>query len=169
MANHTRIYVLPSHTKKIFKNMKRVGKGFSGRDTPLFLTMMVQAQKALDEDITILTETHPTPIVSQPSSSQPSMKQKPRKTRRQHTGLPQTSVPTKTVADVAVNKEMYDSLERATTIATSLDAGQDKGNISKTQSKATPTEPSSQGTSSGGGPRHQDTMGDTIAQTRSEN
>nr|GEW26807.1 hypothetical protein [Tanacetum cinerariifolium] len=35
------IYVIPSHTKKIFRNMKRVGKGFSGRDTPLFPTMMV--------------------------------------------------------------------------------------------------------------------------------
>nr|GEV07343.1 hypothetical protein [Tanacetum cinerariifolium] len=28
--------------KKIFKNMKRVGKGFSGRDTPLFQTMMTK-------------------------------------------------------------------------------------------------------------------------------
>nr|GEW83215.1 hypothetical protein [Tanacetum cinerariifolium] len=77
MVNHTWIYVPPSHIKKIFRNMKRVGKGFSGRDTPLFLTMMVQAQEALGEDITILTETHPTPIISQPSSSQPSRKQKP--------------------------------------------------------------------------------------------
>nr|GEV95975.1 ribonuclease H-like domain, reverse transcriptase, RNA-dependent DNA polymerase [Tanacetum cinerariifolium] len=31
--------------------MKRVGKGFSGRDTPLFLTMIVQAQEELDEDL----------------------------------------------------------------------------------------------------------------------
>ncbi|GKD43249.1 hypothetical protein Tco_1267894 [Tanacetum coccineum] len=43
MSNHKRIYVTPSHTKKIFGNMRRVGKGFSGRDTPLFPTMMVQA------------------------------------------------------------------------------------------------------------------------------
>ncbi|GJZ11568.1 retrovirus-related pol polyprotein from transposon TNT 1-94 [Tanacetum coccineum] len=62
-----------------------------------------------------------------------------------------------------------DSLERATTTATGLDVEQDRGNISKIQSKATPNEPSSIGTSSGGGPRRQDTMGDTIAQTRSEN
>ncbi|GJY96964.1 retrovirus-related pol polyprotein from transposon TNT 1-94, partial [Tanacetum coccineum] len=46
---------------------------------------------------------------------------------------------------------------------------QDRGNINKTQSKATPNEPSSPGTSSGGGPKRQETMGDTIAQTRSEN
>ncbi|GJY22266.1 hypothetical protein Tco_0394832 [Tanacetum coccineum] len=57
----------------------------------------------------------------------------------------------------------------ATTTATGLDAEQDKGNIFKTQYKATPNEPISIGTSSGGGPRRQATIGDTIAQTRSEN
>ncbi|GJU61982.1 retrovirus-related pol polyprotein from transposon TNT 1-94 [Tanacetum coccineum] len=66
----------------------------------------------------------------------------------------------------AVNKEMDDSVERAASTATSLDAEQDRGNIAKTQSKATLNEPSSPGTSSGGGPRRQETMGDTIAQTR---
>ncbi|GJX11224.1 hypothetical protein Tco_0201083 [Tanacetum coccineum] len=69
----------------------------------------------------------------------------------------------------AVNEEMDDRLERATTTPTSLDVEQDRGNITKIQSKATPNEPSSLGTSSGGGPRRQKTMGDTIAQTRSEN
>ncbi|GKE60878.1 hypothetical protein Tco_1511245 [Tanacetum coccineum] len=69
----------------------------------------------------------------------------------------------------AVNEEMDDSLERAVTTASSLKAEQDSGNINKTQSKATPNEPSSPGTSSGGGPRRQETMGDTIAQTGSEN
>ncbi|GJX72878.1 hypothetical protein Tco_0311473 [Tanacetum coccineum] len=46
---------------------------------------------------------------------------------------------------------------------------QDSGNIIKTRSKATPNEAGSQGTTSGGGPRRQETMGDTIAQTRFEN
>nr|GEZ22805.1 hypothetical protein [Tanacetum cinerariifolium] len=68
--------------------------------------------------------------------------------------------------DEAVNEEMDDSLERVATIATSLDAQQDRGNIFKTQSKATPNEPGSQETSSGGGPRCQETMGYTVAQTR---
>ncbi|GJZ07904.1 hypothetical protein Tco_0542187 [Tanacetum coccineum] len=72
-------------------------------------------------------------------------------------------------ADEAVNEEMDDSLVRAATTATGLDAEQDSGNINKTQSKATPNEPSSLGTSSGGGPRRQETMGDTIAQTGFEN
>nr|GEZ19451.1 hypothetical protein [Tanacetum cinerariifolium] len=146
MANNTRIYVPPSHTKKIFGNMKRVGKGFSRRDTPLFPTMMVQAQEELGEDISIPIETYPTPIITKPTSSQPLKKQKPRKTMRQDTELPQTSVPTEAVADEAINEEMYDHLERATTIAIGLDAKQDRGNISKTQSKATPNEPSTLGT-----------------------
>ncbi|GKF30342.1 hypothetical protein Tco_0100140, partial [Tanacetum coccineum] len=58
----------------------------------------------------------------------------------------------------AVNEEIDDNLERAATTATSLDAEQDRGNINKTQSKATPNEPSSLGTSSGGDLKHQETM-----------
>ncbi|GJV09279.1 putative ribonuclease H-like domain-containing protein [Tanacetum coccineum] len=131
MANHNRIYIAPSHIKKVFSNMKRQGKDFSGRVTPL--------------------------------------KQRPRKPKRKDTEIPQSSVPVENVADEAVYEERDDNLERATTNATGLDAEQDRGNISKTQSKATPNEPSSIGTSSGGGLRRQDAMGDTIAYTRSEN
>nr|GEV16687.1 hypothetical protein [Tanacetum cinerariifolium] len=79
-----------------------------------------------------------------------------------------TTVKQEHVADEAVNEEMDDSLVRAATTATSLDAEQDKGNIFKTQSKATPNELGSKETSLGGGRRCQKTMGDTIAQTRSE-
>ncbi|GJZ06713.1 hypothetical protein Tco_0540506 [Tanacetum coccineum] len=43
MSTHDEIFVTPSHTKKVFGNMKRVRKGFSGAVTPLFPTMMVQA------------------------------------------------------------------------------------------------------------------------------
>ncbi|GJS87482.1 hypothetical protein Tco_0770118 [Tanacetum coccineum] len=50
MSNHKRIYVTPSYTKKIFGNIKRVGKGFSRSVTPLFPTMMVQAQEEMGED-----------------------------------------------------------------------------------------------------------------------
>ncbi|GJW46798.1 hypothetical protein Tco_0078444 [Tanacetum coccineum] len=45
MFKHKEIYVTPSHTKKVFPNMKRQEKDFSGRDTPLFPTMIVQAQE----------------------------------------------------------------------------------------------------------------------------
>ncbi|GJW46294.1 hypothetical protein Tco_0077940 [Tanacetum coccineum] len=70
---------------------------------------------------------------------------------------------------IAVHKKLGDSLVRAATTASSLEAEQDNGNINKTQSKATPNESSSQGTNSGGGLKCQETMGDTIAQTRFEN
>ncbi|GKD73021.1 hypothetical protein Tco_1331303, partial [Tanacetum coccineum] len=56
MSNHKRIYVTPSHTKKIFGNIRRVWKGFSGRDTPLFLTMMVQAQQEQGEGSAMPTD-----------------------------------------------------------------------------------------------------------------
>nr|GEZ32252.1 hypothetical protein [Tanacetum cinerariifolium] len=63
-------------------------------------------------------------------------------TRRKDTELPQTSVPTEVVADEVVYEEMYDSVERAATTATGLDAN------------------------SGSRPRRQETMRDAAAQTR---
>ncbi|GJX54049.1 hypothetical protein Tco_0282418 [Tanacetum coccineum] len=93
----------------------------------------------------------------------------PRKPKRKDTQVPQPSDPSDNVADEAVHKELGDSLVRAATTASSLEAEQDSGNITKTRSKATPNESSSLGTTSGGGPRCQETIGDTIAQTRFEN
>ncbi|GKF32535.1 hypothetical protein Tco_0102333, partial [Tanacetum coccineum] len=114
------------------------------------------------------TDPHHTPTIIQTSTSQPQKKQKPRKLRND-TQIPQSSGPIDNVADEAVNEEMDDNLVRDSTTSTGLDVEQDSGNIDKTQSKATPNEPSSLGTSSGGGPRCQDTMGDTISQTGFEN
>ncbi|GKF69526.1 hypothetical protein Tco_0202583, partial [Tanacetum coccineum] len=58
--------------------------------------------------------------------------------------IPQSSGPTKHVADETVYKELDDSLVRAATTASSLEAEQDSGNIDKTESKATPNEAGSQ-------------------------
>ncbi|GKA18371.1 hypothetical protein Tco_0698286 [Tanacetum coccineum] len=82
ISNHKRIYVTPSHTKKIFGNMRRVGKGFSRRETPLFPTMMVQAQEEMGEDSTNPTDPHDTPTIIQPSTSQPQKKQRSRRSKR---------------------------------------------------------------------------------------
>ncbi|GKE77403.1 hypothetical protein Tco_1543523, partial [Tanacetum coccineum] len=73
------------------------------------------------------------------------------------------------VADEAIYKELGDSLVRAATTASSLEAEQDSGNMTKTRTRETPNESSSLGTTSGGDPRCQETMGDTITQTRFEN
>ncbi|GKA09380.1 hypothetical protein Tco_0688711 [Tanacetum coccineum] len=45
MSKHKGIYVISSHTKKVFANMKRPGQGFSGKVTPLFETMIVKLLK----------------------------------------------------------------------------------------------------------------------------
>ncbi|GJQ99225.1 hypothetical protein Tco_0522210 [Tanacetum coccineum] len=87
------------------------------------------------------TDPHHIPTIIQPSTSQPQKKQKPRKSKRKDTEVPQPSGPTHNVVDDAVYEEIDDSLERAATTTTSLDAEQDMGNINKTQSKATLNEP----------------------------
>ncbi|GJT67238.1 hypothetical protein Tco_1018718 [Tanacetum coccineum] len=74
MSKDKGIYVIPSYTKKVFANMKRPGKGFSGRVTPLFQTMMVQASEDMGEDSAAPTDSHSTPIILQPSSSKPQKK-----------------------------------------------------------------------------------------------
>ncbi|GJV57330.1 hypothetical protein Tco_1458335 [Tanacetum coccineum] len=71
MSHHKKIYVNPLHTKKIFANMKREGNDFSGRVTPLFPTMMVQATQVEGVDSGIPTDSQQTPITTQPSSSRP--------------------------------------------------------------------------------------------------
>ncbi|GKA74743.1 putative ribonuclease H-like domain-containing protein [Tanacetum coccineum] len=98
MTKHKGIYVTPSHTKKVFANMKREGKGFSGKVTPLFQTMMVQAPKDMGEDSAAPTDSHSTPIITQPSSSKPQKKQSRRKQRKD-------SGPTEPIPDEATNEE----------------------------------------------------------------
>nr|GEZ90486.1 copia protein [Tanacetum cinerariifolium] len=41
LSSHTNQYTSPALTQKVFANMRRVGKGFSGVETPLFATMLV--------------------------------------------------------------------------------------------------------------------------------
>ncbi|GKA65900.1 hypothetical protein Tco_0765607 [Tanacetum coccineum] len=101
MPTLKRIYDAPFHIKKIFGNMKRVGKGSA-----------------------ILTDPHHTPTIIQ-SSTQPQKTQKPRKPKRKDTQVPQPSGPTDIVADEAVHKELGDRLVRAATTASSLEADQD--------------------------------------------
>ncbi|GJQ90528.1 hypothetical protein Tco_0001667 [Tanacetum coccineum] len=132
MMNHNRVNIAPSHTKKVFANMKRQGKDFSGRVTPLFSTMMVQAQQEQGQGSDMPTDPHHTPTIILPSTSQPQRKQRPRKPKRKDTEIPHSSVPMENVANEAVYEERDDCLERATTTATGLDVEQDRGNISKT-------------------------------------
>nr|GEZ08220.1 hypothetical protein [Tanacetum cinerariifolium] len=87
MSHHKKIFVIPSLTKNVFANIKREGKGFSKIITPLFEIMMVQAPKEVGEGSEVPTDTHHTPIVTQPSSSQPQKKQKSRRKQRKETKI----------------------------------------------------------------------------------
>ncbi|GJW92729.1 hypothetical protein Tco_0170282 [Tanacetum coccineum] len=98
MSKHKGIYVTPSHTKKIFANIKREGKGFFGRITPIFQTMIVQAPEDMGEDSVAHTDSHSTPIITQPSSSKPQKKKSKRKQRKD-------SGPTEPIPDEATNEE----------------------------------------------------------------
>ncbi|GJY92299.1 hypothetical protein Tco_0508081 [Tanacetum coccineum] len=90
MSHHKKIFVNPFHTKKVFANIKRAGKDFSGRITPLFDTMMVQASEEVGEDSDHLTDTNQIPIIDQPStSSQPKQKQKSKRIQRKEAEVPQ--------------------------------------------------------------------------------
>ncbi|GJS24243.1 hypothetical protein Tco_0452875 [Tanacetum coccineum] len=119
MATHDEIYIAPSHTKKIFSNMRRQGKDFSSRVTPLFPTMVVQAQEEMGEGSEMPTDPHHTPIITQPSSSQPQKKQKSRRPKRKDTEVPQPSDPTN-VADEAVTEEPSMQLKELMDFCTKL-------------------------------------------------
>nr|GEX68284.1 ribonuclease H-like domain-containing protein [Tanacetum cinerariifolium]GEX69932.1 ribonuclease H-like domain-containing protein [Tanacetum cinerariifolium] len=106
ISNHERKYVSSSHTKKIFGNMRRIGKGSAMPADP-----------------------HHIPTILQPSSLQPQKTHKPTKHKRKDTQVPHLSGPTKSVVDEAVYKELDDSLVSAATNASSLKAEQDNGNI----------------------------------------
>ncbi|GJX75303.1 hypothetical protein Tco_0313898 [Tanacetum coccineum] len=133
--------------KRMVKNLDNVGKFLMyPRETPLFPTMVVQNQAEMGESLAILSDPYHTPIIIE-STSQPLKKQRSRRPKKKDTQIPKSSVPSDNVADDAVNEEMDDSLVRASTTNSGLEVEQD----------------------SGCGPKHQETMRDTISQTRSEN
>nr|GEX73370.1 hypothetical protein [Tanacetum cinerariifolium] len=50
LTSHNTKYTSPALTQKVFANMRRVGKGFSGVETPLFASMLVQPQPQAEEE-----------------------------------------------------------------------------------------------------------------------
>ncbi|GJW48271.1 hypothetical protein Tco_0079917 [Tanacetum coccineum] len=102
MTRHEEVYVTLSYTKKVFANMKRPCKGFSRRVTLLLSTMMVQATEDMGADLATPTDSHSTPIISQPSSYKPQKKKSRRKQRKD-------SGPTEPVTDEAhISTPSYD-------------------------------------------------------------
>ncbi|GJX89741.1 putative ribonuclease H-like domain-containing protein [Tanacetum coccineum] len=170
------VYDTPSHTKKIFANMRRQGKDFSRTVTLLFSSMLTQqadmgegsGQPTDPQYTSTSVQTFNKEPITIPLSSQPKKTHKPRKAKRA-TEIYQCSRPISLVADETVTKEREDRMEKSVTTASSLEAEQDSGNINRTQSISTLNEPNPQGTSSSSGLRCQDTiLGDAEAQTRFE-
>ncbi|GJT05422.1 hypothetical protein Tco_0839884 [Tanacetum coccineum] len=90
MLHHKKIFVNPFHTKKVFANMKRAGKDFSGRITPLFDNMMVQDSVEVGEDSDHPTDSNQILIIDHSStSSQPKQKQKSKRRQRKEAEVPQ--------------------------------------------------------------------------------
>ncbi|GKD43618.1 hypothetical protein Tco_1268263 [Tanacetum coccineum] len=172
------IHETPKLTNKVFTNMRKSGKGFSGRVTPLFQNMLVPPV-VVGEGSEQPLETQPTPFtapledlsqVTTPAASRPSKDPNTnRRTKRgRNTKVSQSGGSPNKVGDEAINEEMFDSVERAVTTASSLEAEQASGNINKTQTTAMPNVDIPQGMDTGGSPRHQETIRGAPAQTRSE-
>ncbi|GJT62592.1 hypothetical protein Tco_1006125 [Tanacetum coccineum] len=112
MSHHKKIYVNPSHTKKIFANMRREGKDFSGRITPLFETMMVQPTQDEGVNLGIPTDSLQTPITTQPSSSRSQKKRSRRKQRKDNAVLDLEKTNDAQAKEIAALKKRVQKLER---------------------------------------------------------
>ncbi|GJZ18821.1 putative ribonuclease H-like domain-containing protein [Tanacetum coccineum] len=103
-------YDKPSHTKKVFANMRRQRKDFSGTVTPLFATMLIQPQAKVGEGSGQPTEPQHTPTTASPSYVEPIPT------------VASSSQPKKTHKHETIHEERGDSMERAATTTASLDA-----------------------------------------------
>ncbi|GJS87139.1 hypothetical protein Tco_0769775 [Tanacetum coccineum] len=138
---------------------------------------MLVIQAAEGEGLRHPSEPQPPPFTAQPINKEPILTvvssshqktQTPRQALKEVTELTQTSEPISNVPDEAVYEEWDNRVGRATTTAASLYAAQASGNITKTQLTAIPNVPLSQEIGTCGSPRCQESMGGSIAQTRSE-
>ncbi|GJT65638.1 ribonuclease H-like domain-containing protein, partial [Tanacetum coccineum] len=116
------IHETPKLTKKVFTNMRKPGKGFSGRVTPLFQNMLVPLV-VVGEGSEQPPEPQPTPSTAPPevlsqvttaaASQPPKDPNTYRRTKRGwNTKVPQSGGSPNKVGDEAINEEMFDSVER---------------------------------------------------------
>ncbi|GJR73022.1 retrovirus-related pol polyprotein from transposon TNT 1-94 [Tanacetum coccineum] len=89
---HTRLYIAPTLTQKLFRNMKRTSKGYTGVDIPLFPTMLIHGPIFQGEGSTVLFDSHHTPTGAS-STSQPHLSPTLRSSIRQETEVPRPSSP----------------------------------------------------------------------------
>ncbi|GJS72056.1 ribonuclease H-like domain-containing protein [Tanacetum coccineum] len=145
-------FLNPLMADSLPKTISAQSKGFSGKVTPLFDSMLVQNHAPEGEGSEIPPEPQPTPSISPPTFSHepqteahieqilpsPSTYHRKHKKTQKHrrakkiTELPQTSVPLDLGADEAIHTKGGDSVERAITTDASLVAAQDNDNIIRT-------------------------------------
>nr|GEY13325.1 hypothetical protein [Tanacetum cinerariifolium]GEY17409.1 hypothetical protein [Tanacetum cinerariifolium] len=82
ISSHNTKYTSPVLTQKVFANIRRIGKGFSGVDTPLFDAMLVQQQvqdhdAEVEEDEDDQESAAPTPPSPTPATTPPPPQQEP--------------------------------------------------------------------------------------------
>nr|GEU30933.1 hypothetical protein [Tanacetum cinerariifolium] len=68
LSPHNTKYTSPALTQKVFTNMRRIGKGFSGVETPFFDTMLVQPQV---QDTTKVEEDEDNEVSAAPTKPSP--------------------------------------------------------------------------------------------------
>nr|GEU47536.1 hypothetical protein [Tanacetum cinerariifolium] len=90
LPTHKEKYDVSFHTKKVFANIKRIGKGFSGKEAPLFPTMVGPNQVQIGKGSAQPTDTQHIPTFDM-SSPKPKKTQKPTKPKRKATMVPQPS------------------------------------------------------------------------------
>ncbi|GJU46431.1 putative ribonuclease H-like domain-containing protein [Tanacetum coccineum] len=133
MSIHNGMYVTSCDTNKIFPNMKREGKGFSGRITPLFQTMMVPAFKELGEGSEIPIVPQHKPTTTQPSTSQPQNKQKSRRKQKKGTKIPSSSG--EPITDEAANVASIPSHSKNTNTSQAAEIATLKERVKKLEKK----------------------------------
>ncbi|GJW24384.1 putative ribonuclease H-like domain-containing protein [Tanacetum coccineum] len=138
MSKHKETFIISSHTKKVFANIRRQSEGFSGVVTPLFDTMMVQASDEVGEDSDHPTDSNKIPIDTQPSTSKPQKKHKPkRKQRKEAEVLDLEKCKTDQAIEIASLKKRFKKLEmkRKSRPAAKIDQDEKVNLINETQGK----------------------------------
>nr|GEV25233.1 hypothetical protein [Tanacetum cinerariifolium] len=128
ISSHTTKYTSPALIQKVFANMRRVRKGFSGVDTPLFEGMLVPQQAhddvATDDvaddvvDVVANADTKPTPPLPTPATTPPLPQQEvastpppsPHQSPIAHPSSPPTQQPPSD--DAAISMDLLNTLSR---------------------------------------------------------
>nr|GEV21048.1 hypothetical protein [Tanacetum cinerariifolium] len=137
LTSHTTKYTSTALTQKVFTNMRRVGKGFSGVDTPFFEGMLVPQQAADDVDNVVVDDvddvvaedaTEPTPPSPTPTTTPPPSQELPSTSQvaptpplspiSQSSSPPQQQQPSQPSHDAAISMDLLNTLLKTCTTLT---------------------------------------------------